>query len=271
MYIIENFNVHIEQLGRDRMVRVYLPEDYDEREDKRYAVLYMHDGHNLFFDDTASYGDAWRVQNAVNNIEKQGRDGIIVVGIDCNLNGGRLDEYSPWVNEDLSKLTPSLKLKKAGGEGEQYVEFIVKTLKPLIDNKYRTLKDRDNTFIAGSSMGGFISLYAGYKYKEVFSAIGAFSTAIWFKKDKLMEFIKENFKKGTKVYLDSGTKETSDDTRNDYFNNLYVEDTKDLEKFLLELGQDSKDLKVIIDEGATHCEAAWRRRFPVFLEWILQK
>ena len=103
MYIIENFNVHIEQLGRDRMVRVYLPEDYDEREDKRYAVLYMHDGHNLFFDDTASYGDAWRVQNAVNNIEKQGRDGIIVVGIDCNLNGGRLDEYSPWENKKLKE------------------------------------------------------------------------------------------------------------------------------------------------------------------------
>lgn len=267
MYRIENFSIHIDQLGRDRMVRVYLPGDYDEREDKKYAVLYMQDGHNLFYEETASFGEAWRIQDVVSNIEKQGRDGIIVVGVDCNLDGGRIDEYSPWVNDNLSEFIHSKTLQVAGGEGDLYVEFLVKTLKPLIDKRYRTLKDRNNTFIAGSSMGAFISLYAGYKYKEIFSAIGAFSTAAWFKKDKLMEFIKDNFKKGTKVYLDVGTKETSDEENKD-FNRIYVEDTKDIANLLLELGQDSEDLKLIIDEGANHSEASWRKRFPIFLEWI---
>lgn len=267
MYRIENFSVHIGELGRDRMVRVYLPGDYDEKEDKRYAVLYMQDGHNLFYEETASFGEAWRIQDAVSAIEKEGRDGIIVVGVDCNLDGGRPDEYSPWVNENLSEFIPSSSLKSGGGEGDLYVEFLVKTLKPLIDNKYRTLKDRSNTFIAGSSLGAFISLYAGYKYKEIYSVIGAFSTAAWFKKDKLMEFIKENFKKGTKVYLDIGTNETSD-RKNENFNSIYLEDTKDIANLLLKLGQDSEDLKLVIDEGAKHSEAAWRKRFPIFLEWI---
>lgn len=269
MYRIENFNVHIQELNRDRTVRVYLPGDYDDKKEKRYAVLYMHDGHNLFFEETSAYGGIWAVQEAVRNIEKQGKDGIIVVGIDCDPYGRRLDEYSPWVNENLSELTPTLNLVSAGGEGDLYVEFLVKSLKPLIDEKYRTLKNKENTFIAGSSMGAFISLYAGYKYKEVFSAIGAFSTATWFKKEKLMEFIRNNFIKGTKVYLDVGTKETSDESNKEYFNNIYVQDTKDLAELLLELGQDEEDLYIIIDEGAEHSEASWRRRFPEFLQWII--
>lgn len=267
MYRIENFTIHIGELGRDRTVRVYLPGDYDE-EDKRYAVLYMHDGQNLFSEETASFGEAWRIQNALSKIEQEGRNGIIVVGIDCNLEGGRPDEYSPWVNEKLAEFIPSSSLQSGGGEGDLYVEFLVKTLKPLIDTKYRTLKDRSNTFIAGSSLGAFISLYAGYKYKEIYSVIGAFSTAAWFKKDKLMEFIRDNFKKGTKVYLDVGTNETSD-RKNEDFNSIYLKDTKDIAKLLLELGQDSEDLKLIIDEGAKHSETAWRTRFPLFLEWVL--
>ena len=127
MYRIENFSVHIGELGRDRMVRVYLPGDYDEKEDKRYAVLYMQDGHNLFYEETASFGEAWRIQDAVSAIEKEGRDGIIVVGVDCNLDGGRPDEYSPWVNENLSEFIPSSSLKSGGGEGDLYVDFLVKT------------------------------------------------------------------------------------------------------------------------------------------------
>ena len=86
----------------------------------------------------------------------------------------------------------------------------------------------------------------------------------------LREIIKENFTKETKVYLDSGTKETSDATNKD-FARIYVEDIRDMENMLLELGQDAKDLKVIIEEGANHSEASWRRRFPVFLDWILER
>ena len=119
-------------------------------------------------------------------------------------------------------------------------------------------------------MGGFISLYAGYKYPEVFSIIGAFSTAAWFSKENLIEFIKKNYKDNMKIYLDSGTKETSDNEVSE-FNEIYVNDTKELENLLLNLGQDKKDIKVVIEEGANHSEDSWKRRFPGFLEWILEK
>lgn len=270
MYRIENFEVEIKELNRKRIIRVYLPNDYDKNLNKHYKVLYMHDGHNLYYKETSSYGGIWDIQGTMSKSEASGKDGIIVVGIDCNGDGGRLDEYSPWVNENLKTLTPSLGLDKAGGEGDLYLEFLVNSLKPYIDKTYRTLKTRENTYIAGSSMGGFISLYAGYKYPEIFSVIGAFSTAIWFKKDRLTEFLKANFKKGISVYLDSGTKETSD-KENPEFNSIYVRDTNDIANLLLDLGQDPKDLKVIIDEGADHSEESWKKRFPLFLEWVLSK
>ena len=85
-----------------------------------------------------------------------------------------------------------------------------------------------------------------------------------------MELIRDNYKKGTKVYLDVGTKETSDEANEEFFNNIYVEDTKDIADLLLKLGQDEEDLYVIVDEGANHSEESWRRRFPEFLKWILK-
>ena len=272
MYRIENFEVEIEELIRKRMIRVYLPNDYDKTLNKHYKVMYMHDGHNLFYKETSAYGGIWDIQSAMNKSEANGNDGVIVVGIDCNSENieGRLNEYSPWVNNNLKELTPGMGIYKAGGEGKLYGEFLVNSLKPFIDNKYRTLKTKENTFIAGSSMGGFISLYIGYKYPEAFSVIGAFSTAIWFSKENLMKFIKENYKKGLRVYLDSGTKETSDESVI-AFNDIYVDDIKELESLLLNLGQDKKDIKVVIEEGANHSEDSWRRRFPEFLEWVLKE
>ena len=88
--------------------------------------------------------------------------------------------------------------------------------------------------------------------------------------DKAKQFIKENYKKGLRVYLDSGTKETSDESVI-AFNDIYVDDTKELESLLLNLGQDKKDIKVVIEEGANHSEDSWRRGFPEFLEWVLKE
>lgn len=259
--------MHIKELDRDRMVRVYLPMNYNENKNERYSVLYMQDGHNLFYKETSSFGGIWNAQKALSDLEKETGKGIILVGIDCNNKGGRFDEYSPWVNPELDKIIPSRKERNAGGEGSLYVDFLVNTLKPYIDSKYRTLINRENTYIAGSSMGAFISLYAGYRHPEIFSVIGAFSTAIWFKKDKLFEFITDNYVKGLKVYLDIGTKETSDQTNND-FNKIYLEDTKELYNRFIDLNHPNEDLHLLIDEGANHSEASWEKRFPIFLKWI---
>jgi predicted alpha/beta superfamily hydrolase len=153
------------ELGRSRKVWIYLPPGYSSGS-SRYPVLYMHDGQNVF-DNATSFVGEWGVDETLDSLNALGDKDVIVVAVD---HGGdrRFDEYSPWKNA-----------KYGGGEGGKYVDFLVKTLKPYIDSHYRTIPDRLNTAIAGSSMGGLISLYAILKYPDVFSKAGIFSPAFW--------------------------------------------------------------------------------------------
>ncbi|MGM9988270.1 MAG: alpha/beta hydrolase [Bacillaceae bacterium] len=274
---LQIFQMEMPQLNRAKTIRVFLPKDYEQHIEKRYGVLYMHDGQNLFDIETAGYGASWEVGETLNKLQDNKEiDGYIVVGMDNNNDDPeekrRLDEYSPWENRQLKQQIdwePPIS-KVAGGEGAQYVDFIVQTLKPYIDATYRTKADRTHTIIAGSSMGGFISLYAAFKYPEVFSKVGSFSTAIWFEKEQLFHFIKENF--GTlplRIYMDIGTKEvTGPEGRN--FESVYLNDSMALEQLLKGLGQPKEQLLHVIEEGATHYETAWARRFPDFIRWIQQ-
>jgi len=171
---IITFKMKIPQLdNRERRIWVYLPPDYNQS-NRRYPVLYMHDGQNLF-DQATSFAGEWQVDETLERLFKEKGFAIIVVGID---NGGerRIDEYSPWVNSEYGR----------GGEGDAYVRFIVETLKPYIDSKYRTLPNE--TGIMGSSLGGLISIYAGFKYPEVFKYVGAMSPAFWFNPE-IYEFV----------------------------------------------------------------------------------
>jgi enterochelin esterase-like enzyme len=156
----------IPQLDRTRRIWVYLPKSYNATKGKIYPVLYMHDGQNLFNEQTAPFGE-WGVDEALDSLQQQTGKECIVVGID-NSNEKRMNEYNPFNNEKYGK-----------GEGDLYVDFLVKTLKPYIDKNYRTQKDAAHTFIAGSSMGGLISLYALVKYPDVFGTAGIFSPAFW--------------------------------------------------------------------------------------------
>ncbi len=241
--IIEGFE--IPQLDRTRTLRIFLPEEYRDSEE-RYPVIYMHDGQNLF-DDRTSFVGEWHVDEAINRFIRQDDwGGAIVVGID-NDGKRRLDEYSPWVNP-----------KRGGGEGEAYVEFLVKTLKPWIDNKYRTLPDRDNTAIAGSSMGGLISLYAGLKYPEVYSKLGVFSPAFWFAKRELIDLInRARIEDDVRIYMDAGTLESPS----------YVPDAREIATLLRNRGV--KNLLLVVDDGARHNETAWSRRFPEAIRWLM--
>ena len=154
------------QLGGRRRIWLYLPPGY-AASSRRYPVLYMHDGQNLF-DDSTSFGGEWGVDETLDRLHAEGDPGVIVVGVD---NGGdrRLAEYSPWPN-----------LTYGGGDGDAYVEFLVRTLKPWVDEHYRTRPDRLNTGVMGSSMGGLISFYAALKYPQVFGRAGVFSPSLWF-------------------------------------------------------------------------------------------
>ena len=130
----------------------------------------MFDGHNVFFDSDATYGKSWGMKNYMDRTKTQ----LIIVAVECNHSpdNGRLKEYSPFSFEDP-------KYGAVQGLGKMTMEWMVNWLKPYIDKRYRTLPDRAHTYIAGSSMGGLMSLYAVVAYNQVFSGAAALSPSLW--------------------------------------------------------------------------------------------
>lgn len=240
----------IPQLNRTRRVWVYLPPSYNSSS-KKYPVLYMHDGQNVF-DDATSFSGEWGVDEALDTLGLKYKE-CIVVGID---NGGdkRLNEYCPY---DFSLSGIAANNKTNVGEGGKYADFLVKTLKPFIDKKYRTLKDSKNTFTAGSSMGGLISMYAVLKYPNVFGGAGVFSPAFWVG-PKIFDDIKAKGKKvKAKIYFYAGDEEgeTMVPMTLRAFNEMHkVSKSKMCE---------------VIRAGGKHNEPRWRIEFPLFYEWIM--
>jgi len=170
--------MHIPQLKRDRNVRIYLPPDYFTNTNRRYPVIYMQDGQNLFEPSPLS-GFSWEVDKTLDRlfeIDLQ-RYAFIVVGIDSNTVGvKRLDEYCPWQCRIYETPENPWNYTLVDGEGDKYSEFIVETLKPVIDSEFKTLPDTEHTMI-------------GLKHNNVFSTVGAFSTALLFTYDRMVEFI----------------------------------------------------------------------------------
>ncbi len=231
----------IPQLKRTRRVWIYLPASY-AMEKCRFPVLYMHDGQNVF-DDATSFSGEWGVDEFLDTTRSKQS---IVVAID---HGGqkRINEYCPFDMERFGK-----------GEGDAYVDFLVKTLKPFIDKKYRTCKDSKSTFIAGSSMGGLISLYAILKYPKVFGGAGVFSPAFWVA-PAIFDCIQKNGEdvKG-KIYFYAGKQEGE---------NMVPDMLKAFEG--MAKVSKSKMESVIRDEGK-HNEPTWRKEFPLFYNWIIE-
>ncbi len=238
------------QLKRKRRVWIYLPEDY-ETSRKRYPVLYMHDGQNIF-DDATSYSGEWGVDEFLDSTTLKK---CIVVGID---NGGdkRLNEYCPY---DFSLTGIAANYKTNKGEGGLYADFLVKTLKPFIDKRYRTAKDKQNTFIGGSSMGGLISLYTVLKYPTVFGGAAVFSPAFWVSDPSIYKDIRKKGKSvRSKIYFFGGKLEGGSMI-------------PDMLKAFQGMAAVSKSTMttVIRDEGL-HNEATWRKEFPLFYEWLMK-
>ena len=233
---------HIPQLNRDRRVWIYLPKNYSTSK-ASYPVLYMHDGQNLF-DNATSFAGEWGVDDAIDSAKKQ----CIVVGID---NGGpvRMNEYNPYDHE-----------KFGAGQGALYVDFLAKTLKPYIDKHYRTKKDAANTIIAGSSMGGLISMYAVMKYPKVFGKAGVFSPAFWAApalKTDLDKMVKSSTHKNVRIYFYAGEQEGNQMV----VDMLYI--------FEAMRKKTAAKMKVKINAEGRHNEPTWRNEFPAFYNWIL--
>jgi predicted alpha/beta superfamily hydrolase len=266
-------NVYLPALNAFRTLRVYLPPTYDVHKATTYPVIYMHDGQNLFDRTTSSYGMIWDVAQTIDGFVERGEHpGWIVVGIDNNSNGiGRYMEYSPWESEVVKSLLPHVvEQERVGGEGFTYITDIVETVKPYIDKHYRTQSEKHSTVIAGSSMGGYISLAAGFAHPDVFGYVVACSTAVFFEQAKLLDFIRATGKPdGLRIYMDIGTNETSN-ANDENFQQLYVQSNQALYETLREVGFTEDDVTFVVDEGAEHNELAWARRFPDALRFMFK-
>lgn len=248
--MVEKFSITIPPISGDqeRNAYIYLPQGYEES-DNRYPVIYMFDGHNLFFDSDATYKKSWGLKEYLDNNATQ----IIVVGIECNHFGNnRLSEYSPF--DFTFRGTEKIK-----GRGKKYLDWLVKTLKPFIDENYKTLPSREYTSIAGSSMGGLMTLYALTKYGKYFSKGAALSPSLWVKDGEIKNLIEQSqFKHGTILYMDYGSKEFKNHThQREFFGEVTT--------LLMSKGVNLTSR--IVPDG-THSEASWERQIPLFMSII---
>ena len=219
-------------LKNKRDIVVWLPIGYNplKNPDKKYPCLYMHDGQNIIDPKTAYVGKDWRVDETVMKLIKQKKiKEIIVVGIYNSPD--RLDEYS-WSEK-----------------GQNYLKFIVTELKPFIDSVYKTLSDKENTAIMGSSMGGLISFYAGWHYPDVFSMVGCLSSSFYYNNDRSIKQVEDynGHKKHVKFYIDHG------EDGNVRGQRMFVE----LSKKGYVIGQ---DIDYFYSPGAEHNEREWAAR-----------
>lgn len=246
--MLDIFETEIPQLTRDekRNVYVYVP-DFEGV----FPVLYMFDGQNLFDDEQASFGKSWGLRKFMEENETP----LIIVGVECNHHpethkyGGRLSEYSPFDFAD-----PDFGVIK--GRGRKTMNWLVKELKPYIDENYPTIPGRKHTFISGSSMGGLMTLYAICCYGKYFSRGAALSPSVGFCPGKVMEMIENSrFRKGTVLYMDYGDREIDyRDTRHIYSD---VAAALIRKRVLLE--------SRIVPHGE-HNEASWEKQVPFFMD-----
>ena len=232
-----------------RNVYVYLPDGMDGRE--RLPVLYMFDGHNVFFDEDVTYGTSWGMGAYMDETNTR----MMIVAVECNdsPDNGRLSEYSPFSFDDPH-------LGHVTGRGQETMDWFTQELKPLIDRRYPTKPGRAHTFIAGSSMGGLMSLYAVLCYNQVFSRAAALSPSLWVAPKKLTQLIDEaDIRPGTVVYMDYGAKE--------------MRSRRHMRRAFATVGGRLIERRVLLTSRIVphgeHSEASWSRQIPFFINTLL--
>ena len=244
------FRLHSAILPDDRIVTVYLPEEYGSEPERRFPVFYLHDGQNLF-DDHTSYipGRTWRAGEAADATAADGRaEPVILVGV-ANTGLRRMAEY-----------TPTRDVRMGGGEGKAYGRLLIAELKPFIDRSFRTLQDAANTGLGGSSLGGLITLYLGLRNPWVFGKLGVLSPSIWWDHRSILTFVSEaRPKPALKIWLDIGTGEGQ----------RHVRDTELLERMLVAGGWVPEvNLQTLFVPDGLHNEDAWAARMDQVIAFL---
>ena len=254
--MLEKWDIAIPELTGDalRSVYVYIPDSCQEDPERRYPVLYMFDGHNVFYDEDATYGKSWGM---LDYMDRTGTE-MIIAAVECNHSpdGGRLSEYSPFTFSDP-------KLGHITGRGKTTMDWWVNTFKPLIDSHYPTLPDRRHTFIAGSSMGGLMAYYTVVAHNDVFSKAACISSAVGFCYNAMREELTSAgpMLPDTRVYMSWGSKESGRKPglvkytcTNLEFSHLLVERGAVTYPYLQAFGG--------------HCEADWEKQNAIYMPFL---
>jgi len=235
------FSLQAPQLHTNKKIWLYLPKGYNTST-RKYPVIYMHDAQNLF-DTRTSFAGEWNVDETLDSINAK----VIDVGIESN--DKRMEELTPFKNQ-----------KYGGGKANDYLDFIVNTLKPKIDATYRTKTSARNTAVFGSSLGGLVSFYAAIKYPEVFGKVGCFSPAFWFNRKEMNEVMQKTTDFNTKVYFLCGDSEGDADV---------ITDMEMVEHWVNTKRCECKKLnKKVIISGGQHNEKLWRESFKKAYLWL---
>jgi predicted alpha/beta superfamily hydrolase len=242
-------------LGKHRRVAVMLPHNYDSDPDKRYPVLYLQDGQNLY-EDEAPFG-TWAVDKRLALLAAEGFGDVIVVAID-HAEQYRIKEFSPFLHPKLGQ-----------GEGDLYINFIVEELKPFIDSRYRTLPTRENTGIGGSSMGGLISIYAGFLRPDVYGKLMIFSPSLWVS-DQIFNYARHYLPyQTTRIYLYGGEQEGRGSDIGNFMKMMHGM-KEELEQVSL---RHPKTIEIMFSSNPVgkHSEYYWGVEFPKALKWLYFK
>jgi predicted alpha/beta superfamily hydrolase len=233
---------------------VYVPPGYDQETDRRYPVLYLHDGQNLFEGATAFVpGQDWHVKDTAEDLITSGViEPLIIVGV-YNTGEHRIDEYTPTRDRG----------HKAGGDADRYGRMLSWELKPFIDRNYRTLPDPANTGLGGSSLGGLVTLYLGLQRPVVYGKLAVLSPAVWWDNRVILKLVRMTSPKPhLTIWLDIGTGEGGKTVR----------DARALRDELVKAGWVlGTDLIYAEVPDAGHNEAAWAERVGPFLHFLFPK
>ncbi len=234
----------IPQLNTTRKVQIYLPPNY-EASNENFPVIYMHDGQNVF-DVKTSYAGEWEVDETLNNLYYDANFSAIVVAIDHG-EENRTKEYIPY---NFPRIEST--------QGKDYARFLVETLKPYIDENFRTLKDKDNTAIIGSSLGGLISHYIALEYSNVFGKAGVFSPSFWVS-EEAYDLAKQKSKQANnRIFFLMGGRESEKAVPN---MNRMLQVMKDS-------GFNSDNIHRKVVEEGQHNEQLWRENFEEAILWL---
>ncbi len=246
--MIEKRELYYGPAKQNRKLHIWLPDNYYQSMD-RYPVMYMFDGHNLFFDRDATYGKSWGLKSFLSRWRKD----MIVVGMECSHDGySRLSEYCPY-NQTMFG-------HNVKGIGEQTFQWIINEVKPWVDGEYRTYGHREATAIGGSSMGGLMSLYGVIAHNDVFSKAACLSSGIAHNEKNLWKTEEENeIDADTRVYMSWGEHEMG---------NLDSAEARAARKMSEGLTNSGAAAVVYYQEGGGHSEQDWEKQVPIFMDFL---